>query len=186
MKRLAILFVITMIGIASGQTGGGKTDPAGLQIVRVELQRTKVRGPTVRAVPATDPGAQAQAKDDRSRSVDNNPALHRLSKDAEVAPLSGSGSFGNATTSNTIVFVASIVVKNIGTKAVRAVNWDYLMFEPGGKEPVKTFHVRSKRTIAPGEQAELMKEVQPKGQEHQAVIVRIEYEDGRFWQAKKN
>lgn len=79
--------------------------------------------------------------------------------------------------------MASIVVKNIGTRTVTAVYWEYLLFETGGKEPIKRYRVQSKKIIAPGEQAELTKEVNPKGKEQQARITRIEYADGSFWQS---
>jgi len=75
-------------------------------------------------------------------------------------------------------------VKNIGTKPVTAVHWEYLLFEKGGTEPIKRYRVQTKKLIAPGEQAELTREVTPKGQEQQARLTRIEYQDGTFWLQK--
>jgi hypothetical protein len=184
MKALMIISIVGFAVGASAQSASGPREPAGIQIVRVELQRTKSKAPQMRAMPATDPASQAQEKADRLRDVDSNPALHRLSKDAEVAPTTSGADFGNLPAGTPIIFIASILVKNIGTKTVTAVNWEYLQFEIGGKEPVKRYRVQSKRVIEPGEQAELTKEVDPKGKEHQAMITRIEYADGSFWQSK--
>jgi hypothetical protein len=182
MKVLIVIISIAAMAMGiSAQTARSSAEPAGLKIVRVELQRIKAKGPTMRAVPSTDPTSQSQAKADRMRDVDNNPALHRLSKDAEIAPVSGSAPMGSSGTGTPTTFVASILVENIGIKTVTAVYWEYLLFESGGKEPVKRYAVHSKRTVPPGEQAELTKEVTPKGQEHQARIFRIEYADGSFW-----
>jgi len=114
-----------------------------------------------------------------------HPAMQRVSKDAEIVANKGSDTFGNLPAGSSVVFVASIVVKNIGPKTVTVVQWEYLMFETGGKEPVKRYSVQSKRVIPSGEQAELTKEVKPKGQEHEARITRIEYADGTFWQQPK-
>jgi len=82
-----LLIAVVMIGAvsASGQTGPS-SESAGLKIVRVELQRTVVKAPSLRAVASTDPGSQAQAKADRNATADSNPALHRLSQNAEIAP----------------------------------------------------------------------------------------------------
>jgi archaellum component FlaG (FlaF/FlaG flagellin family) len=118
------------------------------------------------------------------RDVDSNPALHRLSQNAEIAPTTGSDPFGNLPAGSHRIFIVSLLVKNIGTKTITVVNWEYLQFEVNGKEPVKRYRVQSKRIIPPGELAEFTKEVEPKGKEHQALVTRIEYADGSFWQER--
>ena len=185
----APVFLITFLGLAgslSAQTSAPK-DEAGLKIMRVELQRAIVKGPSLRAVASTDPSSQAQAKSDRVQDAnsDSNPALHRMSQNAEIAPkTSKQDPLGNMSAPPPVIFVASVVVKNIGTKTVIAVQWEYLLFETGADEPIKRYRVESKKTIPPGEQAELTKEVTPKGREQQARLTRIQYSDGTFWQQK--
>jgi hypothetical protein len=106
-----------------------------------------------------------------------------MSQNAEIAPkTSKADPLGNMPSNAPVVFIASIVVANIGKKTVTAVLWEYLLFETGGTEPVKRYRIQSKKLILPDEQAELTKEVTPKGQEQQARLVRIEYADGSFWQ----
>jgi len=197
-KTLAIVSMVGFVVGASAQTPDPSSDQAGLKIVRVELQRTRAKGPTMRAVPSTYPTDQAQARTDRMQDADpdRDPALHRLSQNAEVAPkttqidsagnprASRNDPAANLSSGTSIIFVASILVKNIGTKTVTAVEWEYLLFEKDAREPIKRYRVRSKKTIPSGEQAELTKEVNPKGQEQQARLTRIEYADGSFWQAK--
>jgi hypothetical protein len=185
-----LMFMFTILGLTaltvSAQTAPS-TDEAGLKIMRVGLQRTAAKGPSLRAVASTDPGSQSRAKTDRVQdgNSDSNPALHRLSQDAEIAPkTSKQDPLGNMSSPYPVIYVASVVVKNIGTKTVIAVHWEYLLFEVGGTDPVKRYRVQSKRTIAPGEQAELTREVTPKGHEQQARLTRIEYADGSVWQAK--
>jgi len=184
MKSLLLGVLLIAATSAAGQTAIS-TEPAGLKIVRVELQRGVVKSPSLRAVAATDPGSQAQAKADRNASADSNPALHRLSQNADIAPkTSSSDPLGNMPSSNPSIFVASVLVKNIGTKPITAVHWEYLLFEKGGTEPIKRYRVQTKKLIAPGEQVELTREVTPKGQEQQARLTRIEYADGTFWQQR--
>jgi len=196
---LMCVLAIALGSRASAQTATPSTEPAGLKIMRVVLQRTRIKGPTMRAVPSTYPTDQAQARTDRMQDSDSDrdPALHRMSQNAEVAPknapqIDSAGNVkpqrkdpaANLPAGSSLVFVASIVVKNIGSKTVTAVDWEYMLFEKDAIEPIKRYRVRSKKTIPPGEQAELTKEVTPKGQEQQARLIRIEYADSTFWQAK--
>jgi hypothetical protein len=184
--RLTIFLLAAVIG-ASAQTTAPAEEPAGLKILRVGLQRVVPRSPSLRAVPSTDPAALAQAKNDRTQdsNSDSSPALRRMSQNAEIAPkTSRPDPFGNMPAPISPVFVASMVVKNIGTKPVTAVEWEYLLFEAGATEPVKRYKIQTKKAIQPGEQAELTKEVTPKGQEQQARITRIEYSDGSIWKPK--
>lgn len=179
---------ITLLGFAMLTAAAQETHPvseAGLRIMRVELQRTVMKSPTLRAVASTDPASQRQAQADRSQdgNADRNPALHRMSQNAEIAPkTSKQEPFGNMPSSNPVIFVASVLVKNIGTKTVTAVRWEYLLFETGATQPTKRYVVNSKKIIPPGEQAELTKEVTPKGKEQQVRLLSIQYDDGTFWQ----
>lgn len=188
MKHL--IFATVIVGL-SALTAGAQavttSDDAGLKIMRVELQRTVLKGPTLRAVASTNPEAQAQAKADRSAdsNTDSTPALHRMSQNAEIAPkTSKQEPLGNMPSSDPIIFVAAVLVKNIGTKTVTAVQWEYLLFEKGVTEPIKRYRVETRKTILPGDQAELTKEVTPKGKEQQARLTRIQYSDGTFWNQK--
>ena len=186
MKSLILMItaITATVITASAQTTTAN-GVAGLKIVRVELQRTAVKGPSLRAVAGTDPTSQTQAKADRSANTDSTPALHRLSQNAEIAPrTSKADPLGNMPSPNPIVFVASVLVKNIGEKTVTAVQWEYLLFEAGATEPVKRYRVQTKLIILPNEQIQLTKEVTPKGHEQQARLLRIEYADGTFWQQK--
>jgi hypothetical protein len=186
MKLLLTLFAIVFATVVVSAQTPNATEVAGLKIMRVELQHSVVKGPELRAVQATDPASQANAKADRAASSDNNPALHRLSQNAEIAPkTSTSDPLGaNTPAPKSVIFTATVLVKNIGTKPVTAVNWEYLLFEKDATEPIKRYRVQTKKLIPPGEQAQLTKEVTPKGQEQQAKITRIEYADGTFWQQK--
>jgi len=186
----ALIFAGIIVGLAALTAAAqpvATPDDAGLKIIRVELQRTVLKGPTLRAVASTHPEAQAQAKADRTAdgNADSNPALHRMSQNAEIAPKNSKQEpLGNMPSSDPIIFVATVLVKNIGTRTVTAVQWEYLLFEKGATEPIKRYRVETKKTIPPGEQAELTKEVTPKGKEQQARLTRIQYSDGTSWQQK--
>ena len=184
---VATSLIVLAIGSVSGQVSNRDSDPADLEIVKVDLQHTVLRGPSLRAVTSTDPGSQTKARSDRVQdsNSDSLPAIQRMSRDAEIAPkTSKSDPVGNIPSKSPVVFVVSVVVKNVGKKTVRTVEWEYLLFEKGGPEPIKRYRVCTKKLILPNEQAELTKEVTPKGQEQQVRLSRIEYSDGSVWRSK--
>ena len=177
--------VIAALTIIAGYGQTGSSGEAGLKIIRVELQHTIARSPSLRAVAATDPNSQKQAVADRNANIDSDPALHRMSQNAEIAPKTSSQDpLGNMPVPDRVVFTATVLVKNIGTKTVTAVQWEYLLFEKDAIQPIKRYRVETKKVIGPNEEAELTKEVNPKGQEQQARLIRIDYSDGTFWQQK--
>jgi hypothetical protein len=183
MKAFTLLLVIgSMAGTAAFAQSPTAPDTSEIKLVKVGLQRVPDRGPVSRAVPRTDPGSQQRQRTAQQQSdPDRNPSLHRLSQNAEVASeYNPNGPDGP--TSPPMKFVASIVVKNLSKKTINSVSWEYLLFETGGVTPVKRYQVRTKVVIPPAEVAELTKDVQPKGNEHQAAVTRIEYSDGSFWQ----
>jgi hypothetical protein len=194
---IGLMCAATASGIAVSAQTISSNDPAALKIVRIDLQRTAIKGPSVRAVASTYPTDQAQAASDRHQDSDSDrdPALHRMSQNAEVAPkttsIDSSGNprasrndpAGNVPAGYSVVYIASIVVKNVGRKTVTSVDWEYMLFAKDATDPLKRYKVHSKKIIPPGEQAELTKEITPRGQEQQARLMRIEYADGTFWQA---
>lgn len=182
------IFAVLLLGLAVLTVSAQTTRPAneaGLKIMRVELQRTVLKSPSLRAVASTDPASlkQAQAERTQDGNADRTPALHRMSQNAEIAPKNSEKQpLGNVVTGDPEIYVASLLLKNVGTKTVKAVEWEYLLFQTGSEKPVKRYRVNSKRIIHPGEQAELTKEVTPKGKEQQARILRVFYDDGTVWQ----
>jgi hypothetical protein len=186
MKLVLLLFAIVLSPFVVSAQTEKTTETAGLKIIRVELQHSVVKGPELRAVQATDKASQSTAAADRNSKVDDLPALERMGPNADIAPKTTKTDplGGSMPAPNVIIFTATVLVKNIGTKAVTAVNWEYLLFEKDATEPIKRYRVQTKKLIPPGDQAQLTKEVTPKGQEQQAKITRIEYADGTFWQQK--
>jgi hypothetical protein len=186
MKLVLLLFAIVFSAIVVSAQTPNATEAAGLKIIRVELQHSVVKGPELRAVQATDKASQSTAAADRNAKVDDHPALDRMGGNADIAPKTTKSDplGGSMPAPNAIIFTATVLVKNIGTKPVTAVNWEYLLFEKDATEPIKRYRVQTKKLIPPGEQAQLTKEVTPKGQEQQARITRIEYADGTVWQQK--
>jgi hypothetical protein len=80
------------------------------------------------------------------------------------------------------------LVKNSGTRKIKAIEWDYIFFaDSGRREEKKRYRFRSKVKIAPGESKFLTKEVNDGAATvfQTVAIRRIEYDDGSAWQVKE-
>lgn len=95
------------------------------------------------------------------------------------------------------VFMYKVSVKNTGTKPIKAIDWDYIFFEPDSEHEIGRHQFASDEKISPGKtkQLEVLIKTPPtrtisvyalSKDEHlrvqgRVVIVRIEYADGSVW-----
>lgn len=96
------------------------------------------------------------------------------------------------------VFVYKATVKNSGSKAIKAIDWDYVFFERGTENEIGRQQFTSEEKIGPGHTKELIVTIRkPPTQtisltalnkdergtlDGRIVIVRIDYADGTIWQ----
>jgi len=91
-----------------------------------------------------------------------------------------------------------VSIKNTGTKTVKAIDWDYIFFDPNAQIEIGRHQFTSEEKIRPGKSEELdvviispptktisadalSNEKRPPFDER-IVLIRIEYSDGTFWQ----
>jgi hypothetical protein len=77
------------------------------------------------------------------------------------------------------------LVRNVGTRTVKSVTWDYVFYADAKRErPMHRVRFHSKEKVAPGEMKFLIESVRdPAPTTHGAVeIERIEFEDGTVWE----
>jgi hypothetical protein len=78
-----------------------------------------------------------------------------------------------------------LLVRNVGTRAVKFVTWDYVFYaDAKHARETKRYRFRSKETVGPGEMKFITEGVgEPSPTAYGAVeIERIEFEDGTTWQ----
>jgi hypothetical protein len=95
------------------------------------------------------------------------------------------GQMGNITRQTITRVQTYALVKNVGTRTAKAVEWEYIFFsDAGDQKELKRYKFRSKIKIAPGETKFLGKDVKdPAVSKRQKVqIARIEYTDNSVWQ----
>ena len=77
------------------------------------------------------------------------------------------------------------LVKNVGVKTTKAVDWEYIFFSDADEQKeLKRYKFHSKIKIAPGDIKFLSKDVDQKAasKRQKVNIIRIEYTDGSVWQ----
>jgi hypothetical protein len=87
-------------------------------------------------------------------------------------------------------YTAKAVLKNVGTKSIKEVSWDYVFTDPESGKEIRRFKIQSKQQIMPNESAALTKEIgiDPKEDtrtlnsgKQSVEVMRIEYTDGSVW-----
>jgi hypothetical protein len=81
------------------------------------------------------------------------------------------------------------LVKNVGTKTTKAVEWEYIFFsDADDQKELKRYKFRNKIKIAPGETKFLSKDVDDRAisKRQKTHIIRIEFTDNSVWERAKS
>ena len=87
-------------------------------------------------------------------------------------------------------YTAKATLKNTGTKAIKAVSWDYVFTDEKERKELKRYKLQSKRQILPGETQTLIVGLglDPKDKtrhiatgKQSVEITKLEYADGSVW-----
>lgn len=93
-----------------------------------------------------------------------------------------------STVTSSPVQQVSALFTNTGTKSIKAVTWEYVIFKDAQEtELLQVYTTRSKTMLLPGQAARLDKTgYQLKNTQYmKARVTRIEYTDGTIWQGTK-
>ena len=91
-------------------------------------------------------------------------------------------------------YTARATLKNQGAKTIKAVSWDYVFTDAGGRKELKRYKLQSRQQVLPGETQVLSRGVELDAKDDtrhitagkQSVeITRIEYADGSVWRQKQ-
>jgi hypothetical protein len=97
---------------------------------------------------------------------------------------------GGATTAQVVTRNETYaLVKNVGTRTTKAVEWEYIFFsDADDQKELKRYKFRNKIKIAPGETKFLSKDVDDRAVSirQKVHIIRIEYTDNSGWQRAKS
>jgi hypothetical protein len=106
---------------------------------------------------------------------------------SEMDPRNGRG--GTATKQIVTRNETYALVKNVGTKTTKAVEWEYIFFsDADDQKELKRYKFRNKIKIAPGETKFLSKDVDGRAvsKRQKVHIIRVEYTDNSVWERAKS
>ena len=92
-------------------------------------------------------------------------------------------------------YTAKATLKNTGTKALKAISWDYVFTDEKERKELKRYRLQSKQQILPGETQVVTAGVaiDPKEKARHITtgkqgieITKVEYADGSAWKAMRN
>lgn len=87
-------------------------------------------------------------------------------------------------------YTAKVSLKNLATKTIKAVEWNYVFVNPESGKELKRYKFLSKQQILPGESQTLLKDIFFDLKENtrhfntgkqKVLLARIEYTDGSSW-----
>jgi hypothetical protein len=91
-------------------------------------------------------------------------------------------------------YTAKATLKNIGSRTIKAVSWDYVFTDANTQKELKRYCLQSKQQILPGDTQTLLRDVGLDPKENtryisigkQGVeIIKIEYTDGSVWRRQE-
>jgi hypothetical protein len=183
MKVFSILCVIATLSLFSlAQSDKQTGKPPDIEIVAIVVHQSQRKQLPPNPVPRTDAEAQKQQQvNDRVRpaadgkfiepSMDRGPVISN--NDRPPSPSVSVGSYG-----------VSLTLKNVGTKTIKEIKWDYIVMNPKNQKELARHSLRSKCKIEPGQTTTINKTVRDIGAEQKGVIKEIKYTDGSSWNRK--
>src|SRR5215813_621189 len=173
---MSVLFFLIAIIVSTFQASGRPQEAPDLVVQNFEwgaLRRTSFTQPVDHTVERS------------GRPEDRLPggALPRLEMDPR-------GGRGEETTKQEITRQETYaLVKNVGTRTTKAVEWEYIFFsDTDEQKELKRYKFRNKIKIAPGETKFLSKDVKDGAvsKRQKVQIIRIEYTDNSVWERTKS
>lgn len=202
MKALnALLLLLLFSAGALSQTVSKSSDAPGVTVVQKKW-RAEIRNPALEEDPFRASNERAQEERDQRDNIRENAVRTRLG----LPPVPPPNRTPQPETEKRervstvyIVYIYEVKVRNDGEKAIRALDWEYVFYEPGTEQEVGRRRFVSKLNISPGKAKSLVIRSaspptgsinaakvgkKPRDQyTEQIVINRIEYADGSVWQA---
>lgn len=200
MKTSALLLLVVILSVAVSKQSSPRYSDAPELTVTKKMWRKEIYHPALTSDPfrANDEQAELQRaqKDNSTRNSvrvrEGNTPLPAV-QNSKPLPTEAEGP--------RTLFVYRATVKNLSTKTITSLDWDYLFFDSEKDEQVGQHSFRHRVKIRTGKSTELIGQ-SPKPPSpvidatkannrdahlsEEVVIRRIEYEDGSFWQRPIN
>ncbi len=197
-----ILFLFSTAAVVPAQSPTATTDTSGLEVIKFGWSKDRIgwendpfRGPIenfdeMRARTRNE----KRIADTKRTNPGNTDQLKRVA-DADAANIASQ----HQTTSSRYVFSYKANVRNLSTRTITSIDWDYVFLDKISNEELGRHEFTSDERIGPGKSKELLVQLRkPPTQtisvtsltknetnslNGQIQIIRIQYSDGSSWQA---
>lgn len=202
MRVLVVLLSFLFVAqVANAQTTA--SEPADVQVLkyawskeRLHWERNPFGGPNGNFHQMQFRARAEKRASDAKRS--NAPDASRIEKEAKTDVAIVEALTHQPTKPPRYYFFYRALVKNVSTKGITELDWDYVFFDATTGDELDRRQFTSEQNIAPGKQKELMFQLQTpptrrisvysldknerSGIDGRVVIVRVKYADGSEWQ----
>ena len=200
MKTPALLLLVFIVLVdVSAQSPEAQSDAPDVKITK-KIWRKEIYHPALTSDPfrANDEQAELQ-RAQKDNSIRNSARVRE--GNTPLPTVQNSKPMPTKEDGPTTRFVYRVTVKNLSTKTITGLEWDYLFFDSEKAERVGQHSFRHRVKIRTGKSSELIGQstkppssvidaTKAKNRDahlsEEVVIRRIEYEDGSFWQRPLN
>ena len=203
MKALALLTVVLSLAVASlAQNPTSSQDPPDVTVVKFSWSKERIgweRDPFGGAVESYDEMRVRTRNEKRiedAKRGNNSAEIDRLKRDARADAAIIERQRQKAPPR--YVFLYKVAVKNNSAKTIKAIDWDYIFFDPDTKNEIGRHQFTSEEKIGSDKNKELdvlfplpptktisvyeLNKKERTGINEQVVLMRIQYSDGSIWQ----
>lgn len=197
----SLLAALSLTGVSTAQDSTKKLEAPDLQVVKFSWSKERIgweRDPFAGPVENYDEMRVRMRNERRiqeAKRTGSSLEVDKLTREAKADDANIERIRQKAPPRYFFVYKAS--VKNLGTKTIKALDWDYVFLEPGTEHEIGRHEFTSDEKISPGKTKEMQVfikapptrtiSVYSLGKDEQqsiegrVVIVRIEYSDGTIW-----
>ncbi|HMG35409.1 MAG TPA: hypothetical protein VKM94_15835 [Blastocatellia bacterium] len=188
-----LVVIASLWNVIPAQTAEEQRAP-GVEVVRFEVSITKVQRMEARPALIPDPDVQNRQQSSpssppRSASEGRQPRYDSPGQEGGSVDhnldAKAPGPKASKDSPSAYHFIATLVIKNGGARAIKAISWDCVAVSSENKKEISRVSFRNRKKIEPGETVTLAQEVKPSAVERHAEITKVEYEDGTTWQRLK-
>ena len=193
-------FLFLLVFFSSAQAVSGQSDSSNVMVTqkrwRIEVRNPAVEKDPVKAMSDREEEERRRKSTDRTNEILNERGMPTSSPAVRV-PAPETKDRGVSVT-----YVYEVKVNNTGKKAIRALTWEYVFFEPGTEQEVGRRRFVSEVSIGPGRTRNVVMRsaLPPSGTidarradkksrdrySEQVVIQSVQYADGSVWQSTPN
>lgn len=203
MKALVIRVVFGMAAaIMTAGVGQAQSAPSGVVVLGQSWDRSRPPSPALYEDPLRVASETARMQDAQRATIQQNKDREKAHLEPLPIPQRTGSQTGQRVSPapNGYIYTYTARVRNDGTRKIRRVDWDYMVFDSAAGHEIGTHRFTSKVSVSPGQTKKLSGRTTsppsnfvdasadgaPIRYAERVVIRRVEYDDGTVWEGTSN